>query len=206
MIFINLIEYLKNFLMKFLHINYVISEINMIRQKMFEFDNFLYDKTIKYNEKDKTCLNLIYPQIDDLINYKWKTFKFVNVIPIGFLTNQIQINLEHNGFKTNFSQINGANHKLLIKVVDPLNKASWQTPWMDACNATSPDAMFQVNGTRCIYGIYSNTEKRICYIGINTENRAIFYVRVGIPRELNLELKNISLKPCNINKNDIKNI
>lgn len=195
-----IILYVKKFLLEFLHINSIILEINTIHNKLLELDSYYYDRKNVQNVNSEKCINFMYPDVDDYLNYKWETYKFINVIPNGEKTNQIQIYLKHIGFKTNFSQINGANHKMLIKVIDPLNKASWQTPWMDACNATSPDAMFPVDGTRCIYGIYSNTEKRTCYIGVGTESRAIFFVRVGLPRELNLELKEINLKPCNITK------
>ena len=140
----------------------------------------------------------MYPPIDDLIDYQWQTFKFTNIIPRNKTTSQIEINFKHKGFKTNFSTINGANHKMLIKVVDPKNKASWQTPWMDACNATSLDAMFPIDGTRCIYGIFSNTEKRVCYIGSETSHEAVFYIRIGIPidhRGKYLKCDEISIVP-----------
>lgn len=192
----NIILYVRNFILEFLHINSIIAELNILHNKIIELENQKYEHFPENNTEIKN-VNLMYPQIDDLINYKWETFKFVNIIPHGQTTNQIQINLIHKGFKTNFSTINGANHKMLIKVVDPLKKAAWETPWMDACNATSPDAMFPVNGTRCVYGIFSNTEHRVCYIGSETENRAIFYIRVGIPRELDkIHLEKITLEPC----------
>lgn len=189
----NFILYVKNLILEFLHINSIISELNMLYNKIIELENQQYGN----NHVKGDNINLMYPPIDDLLNYKWNTLKFKNIIQNGKTTDQIQINLKHKGFKTNFSIINGANHKILIKVVDPLHKASWETPWMDACNATSPDAMFPVDGTRCVYGIFSNTEHRVCYIGYETESRAIFYVRVGIPREMNhMHVEEITLEPC----------
>ena len=142
--------------------------------------------------------NHLYPSIEEL-DYKWQNFKFIDVIPNGETTNQLQINISHSGFKTNFSEINSANHKILIKVVDPYQKAKWATPWMDACNATSPHAMFPVDGTRCVYGSFSNTETRVCFIAHETPEDAIIYVRVGIPIELvdKIQCHEITVEPTN---------
>jgi hypothetical protein len=187
----------RNFIAEFLHINNIIFELNMLHDKMIQIEDEKYQiHMTSSGGEEKEIFNLMYPPIDDLLEYKWETFKFKNVIPKGTTTSQIQINLNHRGFKTNFSRINGANHKMLIKVVDPYKKASWQTPWMDACNATSPDAMFPVDGTRCVYGIFSNVDSRVCYIGAETSHEAVFYIRIGIPIEYrHLECKEITIEP-----------
>ncbi len=195
MFLISLLSYVKNLISEFLHIDNILEELNRIHHKLIELEERHYEP----NGESKP-INLMYPPIDDLLDYTWTTFKFQNVIPRDKTTNQIQINLKHTGFKTNFSTIHGANHKMLIKVVDPKGLASWQTPWMDACNATSLDAMFPVDGTRCIYGIFSNTEKRVCYIGAETSHEAIFYIRVGIPTDVRgkcLKCQEITLEPVN---------
>lgn len=197
----DLFLYVRDFILEFLHINNIIAELNMLHDKIIRIENEKYQIQMYNSEgenKEIKQFNLMYPPIDELLDYRWKTFKFKNVISKGSTTNQIQINLTHVGFKTNFSAINGANHKMLIKVVDPQKKASWQTPWMDACNATNPDAMFPVDGTRCVYGIFSNVDSRVCYIGAETSHDAIFYVRVGIPIEFSyLKCKEITLEPVN---------
>jgi hypothetical protein len=199
--FEDFIFYVRNFVAEFLHINNIISELNMLRDKIIQYENEKYEIQMHNNSNEGDngkSYNLIYPPIDELLDYKWETFKFKNIIPKGTTTSQIQINLNHIGFKTNFATINGANHKMFIKVVDPQKKASWQTPWMDACNATNPDAMFPVDGTRCIYGIFSNVDSRVCYIGAETSHEAIFYIRIGIPIEFSyLKCKEITLKPVN---------
>lgn len=177
--------YAKEFILQFLHINVIMNELNILRSQIIELEN--RNTNVVSGE-----INYLYPPVDDLLDYRWETFKFVNVIPEGKTTSQIQINLKHQGFKTNFSEINGANHKMLLKVVDK----DKTTPWMDACNATSPNAMFPVDSTRCIFGIFSNTEHRVCYISSDTTHKAIFYIRLGIPREdNNMVCQNITLVP-----------
>ena len=186
--------YVRDFVLEFLHINNIIAELNILHSKVIQLEDSKYEYK-ENGEQSEKQYNLMYPPINDLLDYRWETFKFKNVIPKGQTTSQIQINLKHKGFKTNFSTINGANHKMLLKVVDPQDKAPWQTPWMDACNATSPDAMFPVDGTRCVYGIFSNVDSRVCYIGAETTHEAIFYIRLGIPVELNLDCKEITIEP-----------
>lgn len=157
----------------------ILKEIEILKNKINNLEN-----------------NILYPDIE-ILDYKWHTFKFVNIIPENETTSQIQINLKHKGLYTDFTKINSANHKLLLKVVDPLHKGTWETPWMDACNANIPNAMFPINGTRCVYGVFSNTESRVCYIGSQTPSRAIFYIRLGIPIELNITCESIELIPVN---------
>lgn len=167
--------------------------------------DFLNEIQKLYQKIQKLENSHLYPDISTL-NYEWKTYKFTNIIPINKTTNQIQINIQHTGFKINLSEIDSANHKILLKVVDPNKKAHWETPWMDACNATSPYTMFQVDGTRCVYGTFSNTETRVCFIGHDTTHEAIFYVRIGIPLNSNIFCHNISLEQCNKIKFKNKNI
>jgi len=140
--------------------------------------------------------NPMYPEINEFLDYDWKTFKFTNIVPKGKEINFLQIDIKHNGLTTDFTSINKANHKLLLKVYDPMNKGKWRTPWMDACDATTPKAMFPVDGTRCICGELSTTESRVCFIGPYTPESAIFYIRLGIPIDSSgLCVENISLEP-----------
>jgi hypothetical protein len=177
-----------------------------IKKIICNFLNFHYEienlkQDVQYL-KSKISLSSQYPtveEINNLLDYKWQYFKFVNVIPENNTINQVAINIIHKGLTVNFKEINSANHKLMLKVVDPLHNSSWETPWMDACNATSPHAMFPVNGTRCVYGTFSDNNKRICFISPNTESRAIFYILLGIPISLTNEISinHIELKPTN---------
>ena len=197
--------YIYEILINFLDIN-VLKQQNMELEKKINYLEKQHDNLLnKYkNKENEKIINPLYPEIDDLINYKWETLKFENIISDDKTTNQIQINIDHNGFKSDFSIIDSTNHKMLIKVVDPYNKANWQTPWMDACNATSLEGMFPIDGTRCIYGIFSSTERRVCFIGSQTSSRAIIYIRIGIPINLDISYNKITLEP--VNKYKEKNI
>lgn len=183
----NVCIYIQKFLTQFLNINQLVREIGVIKQKVHQYET-------------QNIPNSLYPPVDDMLDYQWATYKFLNIIPPHKTTNQIEINIKHTGFYTDFSCIDSANHKILCKVIDPLHKASWETPWMDACNATTPFAMFPIDGTRCVYGIFSTTESRTCFIGHNTTSDAIFYIRVGIPIHLDIQCHGVSLKPVDKKK------
>lgn len=96
-----------------------------IKKIICNFLNFHYEiETLKQDVqylKSKISLSSQYPtveEINNLLDYKWQYFKFVNVIPENNTINQVAINIIHKGLTVNFKEINSANHKLMLKVVE----------------------------------------------------------------------------------------
>lgn len=196
-------------------INEPVQMLNLLN-KIFELETKvqLLEKTLTSKVNENT-LNLetnpiklsAFPSIEDL-DYIYQTYKFTNIIPNGQTFSKLEIRLHGcKGLTVKFDEIGQANHKLYLKVYDPINpNANWNTRWLDCCDCGIPTTIFDIDKTRCVQGIKSTASKRCCYIKTNTPHNVIIYIRLGIPLEYQntIGCSSITVNPVDLDEKDLK--
>lgn len=115
--------------------------------------------------------------------YRYTTFKYKR--SFSNKINKVKITLINaTGFTTNFSQEDGGNHHLFLRVADPrtLNPGDYtfETAWLNCNNPVNLMGVSNVvNGSGCLLPQNSTTSVRYCLVKPCLSD-ALFYVKVGI--------------------------
>jgi hypothetical protein len=131
------------------------------------------------------------------VGYRYATFKFQRGFT-GF-KNKIKITIDSPiGISTNFSQLDGANHRLYLKVNDTRSLApgayTYDTPWLDCTDSIDFLGLFNVaNGSGCLDTLTSSDSIRNCLIK-NTGSDAEFFVKIGWQNTDNFSFNRINLE------------
>lgn len=153
-----------------------------------DYSNYFYPTVLSITTPDYSSVSLT--------GYRYVTFKYTRTFT-GF-KNKIQLTLvNQTGLTVDFSIINGANHKIFIKLEDTRTLSpgdySYTTPWLSACDAFGIMGVNNaVDGDGCLVTKNSTLTSRECLFNPFLEDVNI-YVKVGLDVSEDHSIENVSL-------------